>query len=374
MPTETPTETEVDVDTATPVERGDGPLARPPELTGEDVSRPTGEPGNLRVLDWAGFESAVTYSFDDSQPSHLSHYDALESTGVNTTFYLSKNVTAGSTTGQWTDVAADGHEIGNHTVSHPHNDLTGSSFGDPLDSMDAEISQCSEYITGELGQEGVWTMASPFGESGWTQAARSNGLFLNRGVGGGAVAPGPGADPYNLPCYMAEEGDTADTFNGLVDEARSNGEWLVFLFHSITPTDQEWFAPVGVDEIIGSVEHAKSYDDVWIDTVANVGAYWRGQQLFESVTPNESGDRTVWEWELPDAFPEGQHLRDRGRRRPRTGRRDAGLAHEGVLRGVPRRGVADAAPLGVERPRRRRPGSLNDPIASRSSPAGWRYC
>ncbi len=67
------------------------------------------------------------------------------------TFYLSKNVTAGSTTSKWADVAADGHEIGNHTVSHPHNDLSGSSFGDPLDSMDAELSQCSEYITGELG-------------------------------------------------------------------------------------------------------------------------------------------------------------------------------------------------------------------------------
>ncbi len=71
--TETPTatETEVDVDTATPTERGDDPLARPPEPTGEDVPRPTGEPGDLRVLDWAGFESAVSYSFDDSQPSHV---------------------------------------------------------------------------------------------------------------------------------------------------------------------------------------------------------------------------------------------------------------------------------------------------------------
>ncbi len=121
-------------------------------------------------------------------------------------------------------------------------------------------------------------MASPFGESGWTEAAKANGLFLNRGVGGGAVAPGGGADPYNLPTYMASEGETAETFNRLVDDARSDGEWLTLLFHSITPTNQEWYAPIDIGEITANVEHAKSYDDVWIDTVANVGAYWRASR------------------------------------------------------------------------------------------------
>lgn len=55
-------------------------------------STPSGGATNLRVLDWAGFEGAVSYTFDDGQPSQLTHYDALHSTGVPMTFYLTNHV------------------------------------------------------------------------------------------------------------------------------------------------------------------------------------------------------------------------------------------------------------------------------------------
>ncbi|MFW6022583.1 MAG: hypothetical protein ACOCQW_03590 [Halanaerobiaceae bacterium] len=46
----------------------------------------------MLVLDWAGFKSALTYTFDDGQPSHIEHYDELQSAGVPMIFYISKNV------------------------------------------------------------------------------------------------------------------------------------------------------------------------------------------------------------------------------------------------------------------------------------------
>lgn len=292
-----------------PHARGDGPLSPLPTPDRIGVPRPTGEPGGLEVLDWAGFESAVSYTFDDGQPSHLAHYDELDATGIDMTFYLSSSLDDSAFREGWTRVARDGHEIGNHTVSHPYADLTGSSFGEPLESAAAEITRCSEYITDALGQRDVWTMAAPYGDTGWSEPARESDLFINRGVGGGTIAPNDDTDPYDLPCYMASAGETADAFNGEIDRAHSDGDWLIFLFHSIEPTDSEWFAPVDVSEIADSIRHAQSFDDVWIDTVANIAAYWRGQRIVESATVDESGDEITWRWSLPDGFPTGQRVR-----------------------------------------------------------------
>lgn len=273
------------------------------------IPRPSGALGNLVVLDWAGFKGAVTYTFDDGQPSHIAHYDNLQATGVPMTFYVSSNVNwIPNSDAIWSQAVKDGHEIGNHTVSHPYANLTGSCFGKPLKNLEAEIDECKKYIMEHFGQADVWTIAAPYGDIGWKDIAKSR-FFLHRGVGGGTVGPNDNTDPFNLPCYMANTGDKAEKFNVLIDSARRNGRWLIFLFHTITPTKDNWYAPVDIDEITKSINHAKSLGDVWIDTVANVGAYWVGQKLLSSITPSMFGEEMTWTWTLPLHFPKGKYLR-----------------------------------------------------------------
>jgi hypothetical protein len=48
---------------------------------------------------------------------------------------------------------------------------------------------------------------------------------------------------------------------------------------------------------------------VWIDTMTNVGAYWRGQKAFGSATTTMSGSDKTWTWKLPANFPPGKFLR-----------------------------------------------------------------
>ena len=52
------------------------------------MPKPAGAVGNLAVLNWAGFQSAVTWTFDDSQPSQIEHYAELQAVGVPMTFYI----------------------------------------------------------------------------------------------------------------------------------------------------------------------------------------------------------------------------------------------------------------------------------------------
>ena len=117
-------------------------------------------------------------------------------------------------------------------------------------------------------------------------------------------ATGP-SDWYNLPVYAVTEGQRAGAFNSSIDGARRQGSWLIFLFHTLLPTSNSWYAGVDIGELTASVDHAKAAGDVWIDTITEVGAYLRAQGMFEQLTPADN----TWTWVLPEHFPPGKVLR-----------------------------------------------------------------
>lgn len=73
--------------------------------------------GALEVLNWAGKQAAISYTFDDGTSSQVNAYSTLNSLGVRFTFYLVTDWNLGNNI--WKQVVADGHEIGNHSKSHP---------------------------------------------------------------------------------------------------------------------------------------------------------------------------------------------------------------------------------------------------------------
>jgi peptidoglycan/xylan/chitin deacetylase (PgdA/CDA1 family) len=275
------------------------------------VAQPSGPPGNLKVLDWAGFKAALTYTFDDAQPSQIEHYGELEAAGARLTFFIttSSSTSSGNFNSTFSQAVRDGHELGNHTVHHCHADLTGCSntSGAPT-SLEAELDDCTSYVTAHFGQTGVWTAASPYGDTGYDSADAAR-FFLNRGVGSGSIAANDNTDPFNLPCHAATDGETAASFDTAIDGAEGAGRWLVMLIHTITPTSASWYAPIDITTVTDSIAHAQSLGDVWIDSMMNVGAYWRAQKLLSSVVPTAVGSTQTWTWTLPPHFPSGRSLR-----------------------------------------------------------------
>jgi peptidoglycan/xylan/chitin deacetylase (PgdA/CDA1 family) len=304
-----------------PTSRGVG-LPTPPGLA--NLPRPSGAPGNLKVLDWAGFKSAVSYTFDDGQPSQIEHYAELEATGVRLTFFVNSSSATWESgfVSTFSRAARDGHELGNHTAHHCHADPDGTLHGTdrkaacPGTSAAAELDDCTAFIKSTLGVPQVWTAASPFGDAGFASAIGER-FFLGRSATGGTVAPNDDTDPLALPMWGPAENDGVAEFNAVVDAARTDGQWVIMLLHSIAPTTSPWFATVDIAAVTGSITHAKSLGDVWIDSMANVGAYWRGQKLLASATPTTTTSRTgqtqtsnqTWTWTLPAHFPPGRLLR-----------------------------------------------------------------
>ncbi len=289
---------------------GDGPPAGGSDLPvppgPDDLPQPDGTPGNLRVLPWAGFAAALSYTFDDGQPTHVEHWPALKATGANVTFYINTgNSGIAGFAEAFMDAHASGSEIANHTVHHCNYDQ--ACGGAPAGSHDAELDDADTYIVDTLGVPGVWTMAYPFGDTGYRDAAVAR-YFIARGTPGGRISPSDDTDPFNLPTFAAQGGESEDVFDSAIDETRAAGDWMTLLFHSILPGDN-WYAGVDVEVITGSIAYAQSHGDIWIDSVVRVGAYWSGQRVLEDATVTDEGGAAVRSWSLPDHFPPGRHVR-----------------------------------------------------------------
>lgn len=265
-----------------------------PSATG--IAAPSGAPGALTVVSWAGFKGAVSYTFDDANSSQIAHYPELQALGVPVTFYLQTGKSEASDE-TWTQALVDGHELGNHTVTHPE---TASA---------EDVDDATAFIVEHFGVT-PYTMAAPYGNSSYIEVAETR-FLINRGVAGGSVAPNSSVDPFNLPCHIPAEGAKASAMDTVIDSAHSAGKWQLVLIHGFTGGSDGAYKPVDFAEFSAHVIHAKSLPDLWIDSVVEVGAYWRAEKLLGSLTPTTSGSETTWTWTLPDHFPPGKCLRVR---------------------------------------------------------------
>jgi peptidoglycan/xylan/chitin deacetylase (PgdA/CDA1 family) len=275
---------------------GGAPFSGLPTPPGGGVARPSGTPGNLTVVSWAGFRAAVSYTFDDTNSSQIMHYDDLQALRVPLTFYLITGKSE-ATNPVWMRALADGHELGNHTQSHLQ---AGTA---------ADVDAGSAFLQRTFGIT-VWTMASPYGDASYPPLATTRYL-ANRGVANGLIAPNDNTDPFNLFCYVPPAGALAGAFNTEIDAARSAGRWKIVLVHGFTGGTDGAYQPVSITEFTAGVTHAKSFGDMWIDTVTNVAAYWRAQKLISALTPAVAGSTRTWTWTLPAHFPPGKFLRVR---------------------------------------------------------------
>jgi peptidoglycan/xylan/chitin deacetylase (PgdA/CDA1 family) len=265
-----------------------------PAVGAGDVPKPSGTAGNLRILDWAGYKGAVTYTFDDANSSQISNYAALQALGVRMTFYLTTGK-ADAKNAIWAQALADGHELGSHTKGHLQ---TGTA---------EEIDAATTFIEDTYGVR-PWTFAAPYGAASFIPLAQTR-FMVNRGVNYGLVLPNDKSNPFNLPCYAPPQNGTASVLNAEVDSALAGGGWRIMLVHGFIGGTDYAYQPIALEEFTSSVTHAKSLGTMWLDSMVNVGAYWIGQKTVAQAPPTTSGNDTVWTWALPPNFPPGKCLR-----------------------------------------------------------------
>ena len=194
---------------------------------------------------WNGKKCAVVLTYDDGLNVHLTNViPALDSLGLKGTFYVSDYF--GGLNAQipgWRKAAANGHELGNHTVYHPcAGNLPGRSFV----KADYDLSKYSiRRITDEIKTMNTMlkaidgkpkrTFAYPCGDLKIGDSFYLNGVknefVAARGVSG-AMPSLEEVDLFNINCYGIN-GQSGDELISLVKQAMDKKALLVFLFHGV---------------------------------------------------------------------------------------------------------------------------------------------
>ena len=232
----------------------------------------------------AGRRAAVSLSFDDARLSQIDvGIPILDRYNVKGTFYISPGSVEKRLDG-WRKAVAAGHEIGNHTLTHPcsGNFAFVRQNGNPLedytlDRIERDILQANEVMRSVLGVTPT-TFAYPCGQK-----------FVGRGEQVQSYVPvvakhflvGRGAfdEDQNDPAFcdlaqafaMDADGASFERLKVLVDKAVKEGGWLILLGHEIGEPGRQRIGAQTLDELCRYCLSSES--GIWFDTVAAIGAH-----------------------------------------------------------------------------------------------------
>ena len=144
----------------------------------ETLSAPT-------VAPWqGGRQSAISLTFDDAMASQLDNAaPILKKHGLHGTFFVTTGMKAWKTRlPDWQRVAAEGNEIGGHTVTHPclQDRIRPHSEDYTPEMMEAELRDGAQAILQEIGSRRGLTFAYPCGCKSFgppAQQTRNSALF-----------------------------------------------------------------------------------------------------------------------------------------------------------------------------------------------------
>ncbi|KAA5543972.1 polysaccharide deacetylase family protein [Adhaeribacter rhizoryzae] len=200
---------------------------------------------SLQAQDWNKKQCAVVLTYDDALNVHLDKViPALDALGLKGTFYLTASSAAFTKRlNEWKKVAANKHELANHTLYHPcDGSLPGRSFVSPeynlatysVRRLTDEIRMTNAVLQAIDGKQ-ERTFAYPCGDTkinGVSFVDAIKGDFIAaRGVKGEMVSKS-NPDLYNIGSFMIN-GQSGEELIELVKKAMQTNSMLVFLFHGV---------------------------------------------------------------------------------------------------------------------------------------------
>ncbi len=230
----------------------------------------------------SGKRGAVSLTFDDARLSQVDRgLPVLDAHGVKATFYVSPGNLPRRLEG-WRAAVGNGHEIGNHTTTHPcsgnfafarHNALEDYT----LERMETEILNANAECDRLLGVVPT-TFAYPCGQAfvGRGEKLRSYVPLVARHfvVGRGAFSEIHNDPSFcDLACVTGLDGDdkSFDYLKGIVDRALADGGWVVLFGHEVGESGHQVTRADALDALCRYC--LDPANGVWLDTVAAIGRY-----------------------------------------------------------------------------------------------------
>ncbi|MEW6357469.1 MAG: polysaccharide deacetylase family protein [Planctomycetota bacterium] len=231
-------------------------------------------------------QAAVSLTFDDGGPTQLSRaIPEMEKRGLRGTFYLCpKGDDYAKHLAPWKEIAARGHEIGNHTLSHtcsnnlktypPSRGLENMT----LEELEADIVEAENRLRALLPDVTERSFCYPCYQNhvgcGLTRRSYvpivAKYFVAGRGAGEYGLPNHPlNCDLYYLVSQPCERMSGCELV-GLTERAARNVRWIVFTFHSIDG------GRLGINEFefCDLLDHLAAHKDrLWTAPVAEVARH-----------------------------------------------------------------------------------------------------
>jgi peptidoglycan/xylan/chitin deacetylase (PgdA/CDA1 family) len=189
-------------------------------------------------------------------------------------------------------VAAQGHEIANHLVSHAHTPGLDEA------NIRYEAEKADDDLRAHMGSKHTFSIESAYGihdarverilvprfplTRNWVTDEFMDGIFR-----GDPRDPAQMTKPYVQWQRGPLSKTTIEEMTGWVDKSLATGAWLVLVIHGVEGIGWE---PVPADRLKAYLDYVKSREDrLWVATFQDAAKYAR-ERMKSSVTTKRAGD------------------------------------------------------------------------------------
>ena len=234
-----------------------------------------------------GKKAAVSLSFDDARLSQVDYGLALfKKEGVKVTFFVQPSGVEKRLAG-WKQAVADGHEIGNHSLTHPCTGNYAFSRHNALENYDLammaqQLDGANQEIYRQLAVKPrtfAYSCGQKFVGKG-TEVKSYVPLVADRFLAGRGYLDESANDP--LVCDLAQAMGTGfddldfTQMKKIVDDAVQEGRWVIFVGHEI---GQRGYQTTDTKALESLCEYLKNpATGVWLSTVEEIASYIRKQR------------------------------------------------------------------------------------------------
>lgn len=237
---------------------------------------------------WNGKKCAVVLTYDDAIDVDLDNaIPALDSVGLKGTFYIiGQSPTLAKRLSEWRAAAQRGHELGNHTLTHPcDGSMAGRSWvtdesdlskftvartqneirvtNTLLQAIDGKTERSFAYPCGDRTIGGVDFYKPLEKEFSGARGVISGLQHVNE------------VDLNDIRCYGIN-GQSGDYLTGLVKQALESHTLLVFLFHGVGGGHN---INVSLEAHSKLLHFLKAHEnEIWIAPMVDVAKYIREKQ------------------------------------------------------------------------------------------------
>jgi peptidoglycan/xylan/chitin deacetylase (PgdA/CDA1 family) len=262
---------------------------------------------NLKVLPWNNHPAALSLTFDDSRVVHLDVViPELNKRHLHATFFLIVSKT--TRLDEWRKARLQGHEIGNHSVSHEH----AADLGKATEEL--QVEDAKNFLDSNFKAE-VLTFAYPFTEvsPGLLFWVKRYDFAARGGRGDGSlvyITPDTQPDWYDLPSQPSYTKYDAAVYRGWVDKDFSMNAWTTLQIHGIGNASTG-FEPIPSETFIDLLDYLKTAEGrgLWVAPFGEVAAYFRAQKIVETAQPQAAKSEATFTWQIPAPFPHGVMLK-----------------------------------------------------------------